>query len=147
VGLEGTPSVATTPSPGPHNPGPIHAAELTQQCVTRCIPRGPQAAAAYVTYVRPAGLPDHTSRRARPTVSTPAPPVCRCPALRGFRRTTSDQPQWRIYDFNHWATDENDIVSEHGHDIIRSLNDDKIVVISYMFLTFHNSNILIQVSS
>ena len=49
--------------------------------------------------------------------------------------------------FQSWGTDENDIVNEHGHDIIRSLNDDKIVVISYMFSTFHNSNILIQVSS
>jgi len=49
--------------------------------------------------------------------------------------------------FQSRGTDENDIVNEHGHDIIRSLNDDKIVVISYMFSTFHNSNILIQVSS
>jgi len=44
--------------------------------VTRCIPR--------------AQAPRTTSRRARPTVSPPAPPVCRCPApLRGFRPTTS----------------------------------------------------------
>ena len=44
--------------------------------VTRCIPR--------------AQAPRTTRRRARPTVSPPAPPVCRCPApLRGFRPTTS----------------------------------------------------------
>jgi len=35
---------------------------------------------------------------------------------------------WRIYDFNHGGTNENDIVHRYEHNIIRSLNGDKIVV-------------------
>jgi len=61
--------------------------------------------------------PQRPPRRAS-SASSPGP----SPFLTTIYMTVAD------LHFNHTGTDKNDIVHQHGHNIIRLLNDDKIVV-------------------